>query len=519
MNIFDKAIFAISPKMALKREVAKQQINILNSGYSHHGASTTKKSVLGWDSESLDVNADINENLDLLRQRSRDLYYGAPLATSAIKTMRTNVIGEGLKCKPGINYQYLKMSSEDARAWNEHVEFEFRLWAESVHCDAQRQNNFYELTQLAFLSYLMNGETLATLPYIERPQLPYDLRIMLIEADRLSSPSNKKDKVKAGIELGKYGEIVAYHIANKHPGDGGLSEVKHTRVLKFGKESGRVNILHLMEAERIGQTRGIPFLAPVIIALKQLSRYTEAEITSAVVSSFFTVFIENKQSQETATFGSADDYYAEDGDSDDDETEATNLALGAGSVLELEEGQTVKEANPGRQTNGFEGFVKAISKQIGAALELPVDILLKDFTKSYSASRAAMLQAWKMYKMRRTWMANDFCQPVYEEFLTEGVAKGRIRAPGFFNDPIIKKAYCTAEWHGPAQGQIDPLKEVNAAIKRVDQGFSTREKETTELTGGDFKNNIVVATHEAKMMKDSGLKEEVNAETVLANKK
>lgn len=63
-----------------------------------------------------------------------------------------------------------------------------------------------------------------------------------------------------------------------------------------------------------------------------------------------------------------------------------------------------------------------------------------------------MLEAWKMFKMRRTWLSNDFCQPIYEEWLSEAVAKGRVIAPEFFEDPIIRKAYSGAEWNGPTQG-------------------------------------------------------------------
>lgn len=102
-------------------------------------------------------------------------------------------------------------------------------------------------------------------------------------------------------------------------------------------------------------------------------------------------------------------------------------------------------------------------------------------------------------------MANDFCQPIYEEFLAEAVAKGRIHAPGFFSDPLVKKAYCTAEWNGPSQGQIDPLKEVNAAAKRVEEGFSTRTRETVELGNGDFFRNNRLRVVEEKLRRDGGL--------------
>jgi capsid protein len=147
-------------------------------------------------------------------------------------------------------------------------------------------------------------------------------------------------------------------------------------------------------------------------------------------------------------------------------------------------------ADAKRPNVNFDGFVSSMTKYVGAALEIPVELLTKNFTASYSASRAALLEAWKAFRMRRTWFSNDFCQPVYELWLSEAVSKGRIKAPGFFNDPIIKKAYCRAEWNGPAQGQLNPTVEVEAAMKKVENGFSTREKETIEMNGGNFDSNV-----------------------------
>ena len=72
-----------------------------------------------------------------------------------------------------------------------------------------------------------------------------------------------------------------------------------------------------------------------------------------------------------------------------------------------------------------------------AALEIPADLLLKKFNASYSASRAALLEAWKAFKMRREWLADDFCRPLYEVWMSEAVARGRIYAPGFFTNPAI----------------------------------------------------------------------------------
>jgi capsid protein len=82
------------------------------------------------------------------------------------------------------------------------------------------------------------------------------------------------------------------------------------------------------------------------------------------------------------------------------------------------------------------------------------------------------------------------------------VAKGRISAPGFFNDPAIRKAYSGAEWNGSAQLSLDPTKEVMAAKLRVDNGFSTRDKEAQELTGGDFFEIVQQRKREEILMRE-----------------
>jgi lambda family phage portal protein len=499
MNILDRTISVFSPEKALKRQVAKKKLQIMNSGYSNYGANTTKKSLKGWRWGGGSSKEDIEDNITVLRQRSRDLYMGVPISTSAIKTLRTNVVGAGLVLKPQVDADFLKLSDEEASNLEGIIEREFKLWAESVNCDLARLNNFYELQQLVFISQLMCGDSFALLPYSKRTGMPYDLRIQLIEGDRICNPNNNPSlNIVQGVECDDSGQIVAYHIANFHPlSTFNINNYTWTRVEAFGNATGRRNVLHLMESERIGQRRGIPILAPVMEGLKQLGRYTEAELMAAVISGMFTVFIESENSDDSKPLGEVID----DIDQVDSEDE-NSYELAPGAIIALGEGEKAKETNPGRPNTAFDGFVNSICSQIGSALEIPHDLLLKQFNASYSASRAALLEAWKMFKMRRIWLANDFCQPIYEEWLSEAVAKGRIYAPGFFDDPIIKKAYCNAEWNGPSQGQLDPVKEANAASIRVENGFSTRARETVELTGGDFVQNNRQRIKEEKMRQE-----------------
>lgn len=496
----DRIIMAVSPEKGLKRTAARKQAEILNSGYGNYGASTVKKSMIGWNYAGGSAREDINDNLSILRQRSRDLYMGVPIANGAIKTMRTNVVGRGLMLKPTVDKETLGLTAEQARKLEKQIEREWAVWAESPDCDMARLDNFYELQQLAFVNWLASGDTLALLPVKKRVNQPYDLRVQLIEADRLSSPDNYDtfdNRIIGGVEVDEDGEVVAYHFSKHHPLSYANEKYEWQRVEAYGKRTGRKNVLHLMARERIDQRRGVPFLAPVIEALKQIGRYTDAELVAAVVSGMFTVFIEKDNSSEEEPIGSALPEEVQV-----DAEDETTLELAPGAIVDLGEGEKAHDINPGRPNANFSGFVEAICRQIGASLEIPYELLLKCFNSSYSASRGALEEAWKMFKMYRAWLTNDFCQPIYEEWLAEAVAKGRISAPGFFTDPIAHKAYCKAKWNGPARGLLNPVQEVNAAVTRVANGFSTRSDETMEMTGGDFYGNCDQLLQEEKQLKE-----------------
>jgi lambda family phage portal protein len=257
-------------------------------------------------------------------------------------------------------------------------------------------------------------------------------------------------------------------------------------------------VLHIMESDRPGQRRGVPILAPVMEHLKQLSRYSQAELMAAVVAGMFTAAITSERP--TAIPGQVIPPGSQVVDND-----PNSYQLGNGAVLGLLPGESLESVNPSRPNKGFDQFVRAVCQQIGAGLGIPYELLVMQFTSSYSASRAALLEAWKRFTVGRQRMATRFCRPIYEQWLEEAVARGYISAPGFFSDPLTRAAWCGAEWHGPTQGQLDPTKEVEAASLRVANGFSTRTRETAELTGGNWERFNKVREREERLRKAAGL--------------
>lgn len=451
----------------------------------------------------MDQDSALIPDLASLRTRSRDLVRNAPLAAGAINTTCTHVVGTGLRMEASLDRSILNISDEEANEWESNTEREFRLWANSQYCDIRKTQNFLTIQDLVFRQTLENGEVFVALPRRSPTyNIPYSLRIQLIESDRICNPDHKPDteKIIAGVERDEDGAPVAYHILNRHPGNLlFLGENKWQRVPAFGDRTGLRNVLHPYVMKRPGQTRGIPFLAPVIETIKQITRYTEAEIMAAVVSGFFTVFIKSETGMGFAPM--AGEGTVDSGEASTDE----EIRLGNGAVVSLRPSESIETADPSRPNSSFDPFLKSILQQVGIALEIPFEVLIGHFSASYSASRAALLEAWRFFKGRRFWLASVFCQPVYESWLYEAVSIGRIRAPGFFANPVIRQAYCGAIWVGDAPSQIDPVKEVEAAQKRVEFGFSTMDEETVALTGGDFETNYPKMLKERKMMKKAGM--------------
>lgn len=496
-------------------------------GYGEAGASRKKRAMKGFTAESGSPILDIDQHNETLRQRSRMLYMSMPLATSAIRTIRTNVIGCGLRLKSRLNRAVLGMDSDQATDMEKHIETEFDLWAGNKRvCDATGVNDLYAMQQLALSSSKMSGDAFVLIRQgMGAPHTPYTTQLHIIEADRVSTPTPKEvrpqdivyvdgtplnflhwvtegvaengNTIHDGVEVDASGAVVAYYICTSHPipDAGTKGPATWARVTAYGEETGLPNILHIMDTERPDQYRGVPFLAHVIEPLLQSRRYTESELMAAVVESYYTAFVTTETPGGGMPFNETGNSISSDPD---------DYEMGPGTVNVLKPGEDIKFGDPKRPTSGFATFIRAIAEQVGAATEIPADLLLKSFNASYSASRAALLEAWKSFKMQREWFVSDFCRPVYEAWFSEAVALGRINAPGFFTDASTRAAWLGSEWIGPSQGSLDPVKEITAEVMAITEGITTREQATVMLNGGSWDSNVEQIAKEKERLNSIG---------------
>lgn len=481
LNALDRAVAWLSPRAGLERVRSKLAMAAV-SGYV--GARRDRTATSQWSAlAGASADFDTLPDLDLLRARSRDLERNDPLAHSAVSTKVAHVIGSGHVVRPEIDAARLGLSLEAATEWEELALDIWSEFANSRDCDVTRCQTFPELEDLVYRSRLLSGDVFVLRRFRPRPGRTLATCVQVVEADRLSNPAWALDNptLAGGVEMDADGAAVAYHFADRHVLDRALSgPVKWQRVPAFDSE-GRRLVLHVHGPRwRPEMTRYAPMLATVIEALKQRSRYSEAELMAAVVSACFAIGTESPGGdlgeQLVGASGPA--------------TTASGKPISLtepGLIVDLMPGEKVNSFAPGRPNPQFAPFIDAISREVGAGTDLPQELLVKQFQASYSASRAAMELAWLFFRADRALHVAQFCVPVYEDVIAEAVARGKLKAPGFFSDSLRRQAYLGAVWMGPARPTIDPVKDAAADEKYLAMGVTSKTRIAAERFGVDLR--------------------------------
>lgn len=498
-NLLDKVIAYAMPGLAVQRMQQRNHL-ALTGGYT--GARIDRAQLSRWVPQAGSAQTDIIRDLPMLRSRSRDQMRNAPVALGALNTMVSHVVGTGLTYTPAIDGDYLGLDAEQAQQWQDDVKRRFRAWAESTDCDLSRQLDFYGLQELALRTMLESGDAFVVTPRIPRAGRPARLALQLLEADRVCNPNRgpDTDTVVDGVEIAPAtGEAIAYHVARLHPGAPNSAGNTWTRIAARGDATGRRNVLHVMQPLRPGQLRGVPWIAPILEPLKQLGRWSDAELNAAVTSSLMATFV----TMDPTAF---DTLYDDDAQGlIVDNASKWSGEMESGKAINLLPGEAITSPTPGRPNPAFDPFWQAMVRQIGMALQMPFEVLVMHFQSSYSAARGALLMAWKAFRSRRDLLSKTLCQPVVELWLADEVAEGRVSAPGFFSSDVVRAAWCAAIWTGDGPGSIDPGKEVDAAQKRVDLGISTKQAESILHDGVDWEQKHRQRVKEINAEKADGI--------------
>jgi lambda family phage portal protein len=435
-----------------------------------------------------------NLDYDILRRRSIQIFRTNPYGRGIIRRLITNEINTGLTLEATPDDTLLGLDEDQIADWSEDTERRFTVWGSLPDlCDHKQLMTFGALQQLARETALISGDCLVVLRQ-SRAGLP---TVQIIDGVHIETPlgfrrstmSGPSVDIRDGIEVDAAGRHLAAWVLQ----DDGT----HKRVPMRGARSGRRVAWMIYGAERRpDDVRGEPILGILLHSLRDLDRYRDAELRSALANALIALWVEyGEQGIKTnpiAGGAQRKDSVTTLNSTGDEKTSVLSSHLPGVALENLPAGAKLKSHDTQRPNVNYGSFEAAELAVMGWALEIPPEIVALAFQNNYSASRAAQSE-FKMYLDKsRAKRADEFGKPIYQEWLISMSLLGKIVAPGFLdswrdpNDWETFGAWTLSDWAGAIKPSVDRAKEVKAYVDQVDAGFITRDRASKELNNMKF---------------------------------
>lgn len=478
------------------------------AGGAYESASLFDRELALWHPSFGSADQDILPEKELLDVRTRDVVRNDAYVRAGVDVHKDNIVGAMylLNSKPA--YEVLGLDEVWAEEFQKEVEAKFTLWAESINNwpDASRVNNFTQLIRLAVGLEIMTGEVLAVAEWINDPLRPYKTAIQIIDTDRLSNPPFVREtpRLRGGIYRDRRGAPIGYWIRRSHPYDWSDLRANQWRYVPVRKPWGRQQVIHIYEQFRPDQSRGVSAMVAALKETRIARKFRDVVLQNAVVNATYAASIESDlpTAEVFAALGAGkgeDDFgaliaryaggylgalrtYLEN---------AKNTTLNGVRIPHLFPGTKLQLRPAGQGGPLGTDFEASLLRYIAANLNISYEQLSRDYSKTnYSSTKAALNETYKAMQARKRTTADTLATHIFLLWLEEAFANGDIEslprnAPNFW-EGLNREAYGRCEWIGASRGQIDELKETQAAVLRLKYGLSTREDELGRL-GKDWR--------------------------------
>ncbi len=466
-----------------------------------------------------------------LRANARCAFAENVQARAIIERKADSIADSGLILDSIPKAEILGIDEEKASEWARNVENRFNLWATSKKQNRSGVMNFYQAQRLYQVFHHRDGESFVRLYYSPDRNLINPLQFEYIDPDQIRADAFTSSLggplVEDGIIRNSKGEETGYKVWIRDKSN--PNELIEREIPARGPKSKRVFMLHGFIPEYAGQGRGFSPLAHALQEFSNLTDYTLAQIIKAINQSNLSIFV--KPSKEapasnimggiltdrgagpatTAKFGSQPQ-------PEDDSTtltsanrrpvnfsplpEGTMPVPGSTGVFNLDAGEDLKGFTDTAPSASFGEFVKEFAGHLAASLSIPIEVVLMRFEQNYSASRAALILFWRVVVRYRKEMESDLLNPIFEVWLSEEIAAGRVQAPGWMN-PILRAAWLNANWIGAPLPSIDPAKTAKADEIYINLGAQTHSQLARNYNGSDFSTNAQTLKRERKELPPS----------------
>lgn len=477
---------------------------------AYEAADRTSRELAMWNPALQSADREILPDKLIMDARVRDSLRNDAYVQNGSTIKKDSIVGEMFLLNAKPNFKVLGLDDVWAEEFQEEVEAKFTLYAESIRNfpDAARKLTLTGLTRLAVGIHAAGGEVLASVEWMRGGYRPFATALQMIDLDRLSNPRGEMDTptLRGGVHRDRFGAPLGYWIREAHPSDWTDSNNYSWRYIPAtrGQVTGnpgwdRPQMIHIIDQWRPDQTRGLSAMVAALKEMRMTKKFRDVVLQSAVLNATYAASIESDlptdvvlqqagggdpnalSNYSSAYLGEVAQYLGG----------SRNIQFDGVKVPVFYPGTKMKLQNAGTPGGVGSEFESSMLRYISAILGVSYEQMSKDYSKAnYSNLKAAIADTERRMRVEKRQVADRFAGTFYRLWLEEALNAGEIssmpkRAPNWY-DGLNQEAYSACEWIGASMGQIDELKETQAAVLRLNNGLSTREMELARL-GKDWR--------------------------------
>ena len=473
------------------------------------GAERTSRETVNWQVASVPPDRAINTVKEPADSRAMDMVINDGYARGAIQSHMDSIVGAQYRLNSKIAWQVIPGATKEwADEAQKVIEDRFHLIAESDACylDAAGMNTFTGIVRLGVAGFVMTGEVLMTSEWDTSRSRPLKTCFQSVSPSRLRNPDWQSDtkELRRGVKVDQRGKPIGYHIQRNHPNSywpGSYDMLDFAYIPRY-KPWGRPQVFHIIEQLFPDQHRGVADMVSALKRMRMTKHLQDVVLQNAVINATYCAAIESEMP-------TAEMIVAMGGDASS--PEALNNAIGAylagltqylkGAENIALDGAMIPHLYPGTKLNmktlGTPGgvgtdFESSLLRHTAASLGLDYAEFSRDYSKmSYATAKLSTENTRRFMRSRKKSVADRQANLMYGNVLEEFIAQGEVPLPkGFTRDdyygPLMREAFTRCAWIGTGTGQIDELKETQAALLRIKAGLSTYEKEIARF-GEDWR--------------------------------
>jgi lambda family phage portal protein len=415
-----------------------------------------------WISAPLDADAELRGSLRRLRARTQSLARNNPYVRRYLSLLATNVVGaNGARMRPLVRRQDATLDRET----NSYLRSSFGEW--SRKCTVDGRMSFPRVQRLTIRSIGQDGEAFIRM-WRGYPHNRFGFALEPIPADMIDEQLNRekgggKPEIRMGIEVDDFGRPIGYYM-KKRPGPTGGSIESSDRIP--GDE-----MLHIYDVDRAWRTRGFPWMASVMYALRHVQGMSEAELVAA------------------RTAASKMGFFTEKGEivSEEDTDGPADLMMDAspGVLEKLPPGWDFTAWDPNHPSAAFAEFMVTELQQIGVGLDSTYAGISGDLSKtSFASGRIGIYQERDVNRVSSALLEEGLDSPVYLNWLDWSVLNRAVRVPDYEWTILQEHTFRSRGY-----AYIDPLKDAEAYKILIALGLESRTNILDGL-GREFEDTL-----------------------------